>query len=647
MEFAWKYVRSICDVCAIFVPYFDDPPIDHDILLDCGELILTTGVLGDYHIEWKLDAAEQSATTVFTSGVTADPGEVQMQHPFSSPQPVQSGTLYPVFKYIYVNGIRYSAYGDDGGTYAPSLLTCLGPYIIDPLNCATTAGSDPVYPYVLEYDNIADVNDDKSRTLNIELLAPTPYLAISFDAEYASERLDIYYCTESNPLGTLVDTFIHGFNEFSTSIYEPVGYPGTRGSEVPRYIRRFSDFQTLKMVSDFSDFTWASGDFIQLIITGSVLDPSNTNTNWTIKFKCLFELDIDCTSDFSTDLHKIVTTPSMNYLGDPSCSYGVTYETAAVLPSYSYATMPFMLKYLSYTNYSAGFSSGSMVTNPIRNYIYWKTVGSSTAVTANSGVGTFEDLDSGETIDVEYDTGDVIFTFSDIDDYNDFTTELSTIYADPDYTTWTGLTDADSRYYAAIRMVYRDAESTGDIFQDYSFWFWIGDTVTLDAINQKVTFTCDTLTNNLAADGTCYTVRADTQTMINNINTTANNTGYYQLPVGVLSTKVRAIRFMYMSWIASYTWSSTNTTISHSIGMQRFLIDNFCDLTTQGFCLGINTSYPTAYFLYRYWDRFTLTDTTDHASRLANWRLERKIGLRTDDCNDYGTTDWEIVYETP
>jgi len=49
------------------------------------------------------------------------------------------------------------------------------------------------------------------------------------------------------------------------------------------------------------------------------------------------------------------------------------------------------------------------------------------------------------------------------------------------------------------------------------------------------------------------------------------------------------------------------------------------------------------WFLAHYYDRFTFKDYSDHAHRLANWKLERMKCLRTEDPVDI---EYEIVYET-
>jgi hypothetical protein len=67
-----------------------------------------------------------------------------------------------------------------------------------------------------------------------------------------------------------------------------------------------------------------------------------------------------------------------------------------------------------------------------------------------------------------------------------------------------------------------------------------------------------------------------------------------------------------------------------------------------GFLYGIlsmnGVFYSHMWVMPRYLDKVTFTDPTDHASRLANWKLERRILLRTDNPAD---TAYEIVHEEP
>jgi hypothetical protein len=656
MDFAWKYVDSFDTACANYIPYFDVPPVDHETLLDCGSLVLTSGVLGDYHIEWKLDSPTQSATTVFTSGITTDLGEVQIQHPFSSPQPVFAGTLYPVFKYLYVDGIKFSAYQDElGAQYSPDLLVCLGPYIVDSLNCLSTLGADSVYPYYLTYNNTSDFGATKSRTLKFDLLSETPYLAWEFQCETVADRLDIYYCTEANPWGTLVDSFINGAQS-SPGVYlfndlEPVGYPGIRGAVIPRVTNNTnSEFGPLLFVSKFTDFTWASGDYLLIEITGSVLEPTVTNTDWYIKLKCIYDIDLECSLTYDDSCSKLIDTPYMVYEGDPTCAYKVYYNTLTVPtnPSRSSSSTPFLQKYLKFVVALGSSASGVISTsffssNPIYIGLSYLTTATTLNLSAPAGFQICMNLDLGETVLVEYNAGDIIYTFSDVDDYDKYKADYAAIQANANYITWSGLTDADPRYYAHLRIYHHTATSCGDDLVQRVFYIWIGSTFVFDDVNQKMTITCTVPTNALI-DTDCNNLYDTINNHITWFERARDNSyALYAIPVGGLLSSVRTVSIGYFIWTYGIDYSTSSAYRYSFSRIHQVMLNGLCDLSVHGFCL--IGGYWT---IFRQYDRLTLTDPTDHASRLANWRLERMIGLRTDDCNDFDDpADFEIVYETP
>jgi hypothetical protein len=90
--------------------------------------------------------------------------------------------------------------------------------------------------------------------------------------------------------------------------------------------------------------------------------------------------------------------------------------------------------------------------------------------------------------------------------------------------------------------------------------------------------------------------------------------------------------------------------ISHAITTNHYeyfwihevMINNLFDFTTLNFCDNGTAQHPL--YLYRSYDRVSFKLYGDHAERLANWKLERLVKLRTDNCAD---TAWETVYETP
>jgi hypothetical protein len=153
--------------------------------------------------------------------------------------------------------------------------------------------------------------------------------------------LQIYYCTPLDAVGTLVDNFIIGSQSAPNVVLAfdlyPVNYPVN-----PRvYSQVF--YNPVKFITDISSFTYAAGNYLRIVITGSILEPTNNATNWELKLLNLEASELDFTFDFVPgDIYKIADEPVMAY-DATNCWYDVTYNTEDVATNY-YAS--FLYKYL-------------------------------------------------------------------------------------------------------------------------------------------------------------------------------------------------------------------------------------------------------------------------------------------------------------
>ena len=73
-------------------------------------------------------------------------------------------------------------------------------------------------------------------------------------------------------------------------------------------------------------------------------------------------------------------------------------------------------------------------------------------------------------------------------------------------------------------------------------------------------------------------------------------------------------------------------------------VNGLCDLSNYGFVRVLTLSYPTAWVMYKFYDRIRFGDVSTHETRMNTWCLDRAKGLRTDNCNDFGESNWETVY---
>jgi len=634
----------IYTACATYTPYFDPAPVDGLMFLTCGVLELTSGTIGDYVIDWRLNST--SGTIVFTSGDTTDPGEVQSPHPFTD-EVVLAGTLYPVIKYIYIDGERYTSAFDEDYRYSPDLLSCLDPVIIISITCSTLYGGDTVYPnFKLSYNRVNDVADDKSRMLLYERCPNMDYLAWEFNASLVADQIEFYYCTTEDDIGVLIDNFVVGTRNASggslVNNHYPASYPINYITYNP--LSYYAAGYELKFITDLTGFTYATGDYIRIKITGSVLETSNIDTNWSIKLQYFESADLDF-SFYDTDISKITNTPSMAYTSDPSCYYNVTYNTTVAPGVQSKSTSPyFVYKYMQMrytTSYNA--VTNNNFTNPVNMTCRWSERGQSSYFWNGAGPYTCLNLGVGETISISRTSTDFTFTFSHDNGYNLYKSNIASVQADPDYTVWQGLTDTDSRYYGVYNISYPINISCGDNTSWNYLYFHLSTTITTNDTNRTITFTTTTIPTNNFVDTEC----SDVYTSVSTYITTMNNTKNFSITSLNDHSHITAVSPVGGSWPYASTIHDTSWTTYTYFGIEERMLNSLFDPnSTLGFCrqyVDIGTQYH--YKLYRNYDKLTLTNPVDHAARLANWKLERQVFLRTDNCTDFGT--WETVYEIP
>lgn len=636
---------TIYTACATFGPSFNTP-LASAMFLSADILTLSSGSLGNYVIEWRLNAVD--GTVVYTSGDTTNPGEVQSQHPFID-EVVFAGTLYPTIKYMYVDGIKYTSAYDPVSRYSPDLLGCLAPVIITAVNCSTVLGTDIDYPYLLTYNNVTDTGLDKSRKIKFDLSPDTAYFAFMLDGYTVPEQIKIFYCTLLDPVGVLLDNFVHG-SESSPGvglmqIHYPTDYPNN-----PRVVSKSNAVfnPNLRYISRLDSFVYAAGNYIRIEIVGSYYNPLLTNTNWKIGLKCLTAADIDCTSwMFDTGISKIIDTPVMDFVSDPTCQYQVSYNTLDTLTS---MLPPKSSSGNNLYRYSGGFGwwygptggdhAGNPSSNPVKTGLRWSNTAVSISIHYTLGYQACMNLTSGHTVRIDKDTSVCVFTYSDQADYDKTVADIAAFHADPDYIAWSTMPDTDSRYYGMFRHVYVLANSCGDTMSDYYLYFWFGCPIYYDSVNRKITIEMVIPVNNCIND--VCDGRYESVVININLMTTTKNSSF---PLGYLISNVKRVGFLYATWIYYNSYADTVRESGFGMIVYEFMLNGLCDLRNVGFC-DIFTSPGQLVFIKR-WDKVTLTDPTDHASRLANWRLERKIGCRTDVCSDYELGDWEIVHEEP
>ena len=642
---------AIYYACATFDPHFATvAPVTG--FLNTDILISNIGVIGDYVIEWKVDSS--TGSVIFISGEGSDPS-IQAQHPITN-EVVFGGTLYPIIKYAYIDGFKYTSYYEIGSRYSPDFETCLDPVVVQPVTCNSSLGVDPLYPYYLSYVNTVDYGANKSRTLRYNISPSTGYLAWDFDAFTVAEQLKIYYCTSTNMSGTLLDNFIHGTqgvppNYLTTNLY-PTNYPTN-----PRIYSRIlyhGTNGTIRYITRFPDVSYNTGDYLKIEIVGSVYDPSNNNTNWDLKLKCLSSIDVSCYWPLDTSMSKMIGDPSLNYIIGTTCMYQMSYNTATTGEYYSkYSTSsPFIFKYLDlHTAPSYYNPAGNTLLNPVKIGLYWYDSANTYGI-GGVGNGVCMNCNPGQSITYSLQVVDVsafIITCTDASDYNAFVNNIITLKNNSLYTRWLTTPNTSVGYYSYYRFEIKCASTCGDVgYTDYIYTHMSAD-VSWNPSTKTITLPIISLTNNVI-DVSCDYSHQLADVYISMIDAIKNGRLPYAhyLPISSNTRFIDPVIGLF-----PYNGVTHETARENFYGYQidDAMLNGICDLSTYGFMYDTsiaNTNYYNYYYFpkkwtqFRYWDRFTLTNIIDASTRLENWKLERLKFLRTDIKSD---TTWETVYE--
>ena len=641
--------------CEDYQPYFATTPADGPFL-DCSSLISDDSTIGDYVIEWRLDSSQ--GTTVFISGEGSDPS-IQSQHPFPIPEPVFGGTLYPVIMYIYIDSSKYSSYYDVSALYSPDLINCLDPVIISSIDCNSSLGADPIYPYYLVYNNVTDQGLNKSRTLRYTICDistnPIKYLAWEFDGYYVAEQLKIYYCTSTNSSGVLIDNFIHGTfgpnNTYLTNNFYPENYPD---GSARIYLRVNADgYYGIKYITKFDDVSYNSDDYLKIEIIGSVYDPTQSNTNWYLKLKSISSSDISCNWLYDSSISKIIDDPSI-VLDTTSayCYYKLSYNTTSDSnpPSKVSPSAPFIWKYLQLgSTYTSGYA-GAYYNNPVRLGLPWYTNNNQTGIyTSGHSYTLCTNCNSGQSITYTLQTADIsaiVITCTDTSDYDIFVSGINYVKNSSQYLQWLTTPDTSIGYYSYYDTWIKNASSCGDTAMGYDYFYThFSADVSWDPITKTIVMPLVQLTNNIV-DTSCDISHTKADTLIGQFNILTNRLPFANyLP---FTSQTRVPNPIGGIWLSlSDTHGADTGNLYYSYRIHDVMLNDMCDLTPYGFMYdmsigGTVTTFSNYWTLFRYWDRFTLLDTDTPESRLANWRLERRKFLRTDIATD---TEWEIVYD--
>lgn len=245
--------------------------------ISCGVLQLSSGVLGNYAIEWRLNAVD--GEILFVSGNSDNTDNlISAVHPFVD-EIVPGGTIYPVIKYVYVDGVRYDGYYDGGPNYSPDLRLCLTSTLVDSLNCDN--GGVGTYSHSFTYNHI-NPNGSASRTFVFDIPndGSEKYFAFYFYGDEVVDMLKVYSVLEG-----IVDTTTHligtavGISQSGKGLITSGDNLYVAGEN--NYRERYSGYKYV------INLTGVNCTYLKIEVTSSVDNVSNPATIWQLYLKCL------------------------------------------------------------------------------------------------------------------------------------------------------------------------------------------------------------------------------------------------------------------------------------------------------------------------------------------------------------------------
>jgi len=615
------------------------------IFLNAGLLKSTSRTIGDYRIEWRKGSTV--GTVVFVSGIGSDLS-LQSQHPIVN-EIVESGNLYPIITYVYIDGFKVTSQYEIGVIFSPDLIGCLDFITIDNINCATVYANDNVYPFKLAYNNVSDTSDNKSRILNYVISPTTNYLAWEFETSTIADGLKIYYCTFFDPVGVLIENYITGYksdnNNYLSDDLEPVDYPNNPIIMSKSYALSHTN---LRQLTPLSAFTYASGDYLKVEVIGSVLDPTNNNTNWNLALSCLESFDKTTFNTKEFGKIDLSVAPVMTFDND-RCAYFFTYQVleAAYELDKNLATNIDLIKFLSMGGYETVNGGGSIGSIPM--------LGNQAVADADYetrfqqawisfSYGNCNNLPTGQLIEIDKTVGHLSIILPTITHYNNVLADIITVTSHADFIEAINANPiTDIAYYAKWNFRMQIAESCGDSATTVTYSIPIRAVITYDEANLTVNIDYDLMTNQYNdINESCNNLWSSVEGIVNQYNNyhaiirNEVSSIIYDHPFGALKAYGVVLNPHEM-----ISWRRFN--------LPAIIYDHLitpAELEAIGFCLNLNGNQ---WFFYKQYDRITMTNPSTARTRLHSFTLERQKQLRTGLCTDLLTdvNNYELVYTSP
>lgn len=548
--------------------------------IDASALTSSSCTVGEYVIDWYLN--DTTGSPEFTSGSSnlADP-DVSVLHPFVG-EPAQGGIWYPVIRWVFLDGIKYSSTIDGVSAYAPDLADCLGSAEVTSLTCSNGAPINSPwgnsYSHGITYLNSSDSPTLAARSFRFDLDGISPYFAWDFIGYNVPDVMTITYV--SGATETVLENWSVGQDVVTWDV----------GADPQAFGR-----QHVRKITDLSGFTFAAGDYLRIDITPS----ANANTNWGFYCKC-FET-MDCGNIFSGADTKLITPGSVSMAWNATtCTYDLTYGkpawTAAggnTIYNYSYQEDYF---------YSGQISFAKNLTSTVlkmrkNTQAAFGIVGNPNSCVNMAGSATVTQT-GGNTLSI---------VFSNASDYNAYKANTAAILAAANMNNYS----SDPTSYLHYKyLVYRikNATTCGDTLTLKEYYVHYTNPATFNDGTLTMTITKASLTNGYVSTGPCDGM----------VNAVANIVGVINSVWGADYSVVSGTRTSPDPCFGGYYVPVPVEDIDARFKVAEVLPSvDVCDLASKGFVSGLPLN-EWSFWLVN--DRVLITNTADPVNNFELWR---------------------------
>lgn len=571
--FSTGTVHHKCADCGI---YFTTAAQNLLSQISVGTLASSTCTVGSYVVDWYIMG--QTAVQ-FTSGSSAavDPS-VTAVHPLS--EPAQGGNWFPVIRWIYLDGVKYTSDPIDGESYSPDLVDCLETIAVQSFNCAN--GTNPIsstYSHSISYTNSIINLLLAGRSMRFDIDPGSPYFAWKFTGFDVPDVIKISYVSPTNATSTTLEHWLIG-----------TGAPTSNVTATPK-IRQYPE---LAKVIDLSGFTYATGDYLRIDITPNI----NNNTNWKFECKCLVTMPCDV-CDYTTRLLDPVT-PTLVW-NATTCTYDL--DVDRLLTCFYTNNTSTYHKYHSLTYFlGAGILDSGYIPSVSSYHLQMRknTTGQAVQQVLFGNcvplVGSVNIVKTGATL---------VYTYTNIVDYTDFKTDYNNVLTLPKYVNYS-TDDTNLEHYKYFYFLVREAATCGDTAVNRQYKSHVSVPFVFNDGAKTVTITLTPGVNNYPL-GTCDSTKSAIEQHRSEMVTSVSATNF---------SITTSVRYAVNVTLMYFTTHSSEETLKEFYGGIRLFYPDVCNLASLGYTYEAN-GYDVNLYTVAY--RATITNTVDPPN---NFKLE-------------------------